>query len=89
VFRGRFVTSEKLKEYREFLAVKSGFSGAGLAFLGLSLGLFAAGESSATSLGLISSAFFFIVAYRLDKLYDNDFEKIEDAIEDADRGENQ
>lgn len=88
MFRGKFFTGEKLKEYRNFLAVKTGFSGGGLAFLGLSLGLFAAGESSATSLGLISSAFFFIVAYGLDKLYDDDFEKIEHAIEQAE-GENQ
>jgi hypothetical protein len=82
VFRGRFVTGEKLEKYRDYCHVQGAFLGAGVSAIGFSL-------SSGIGIAGLGGAVFVGFAIVHSYVTDGNFEKIEDAIEDADRGENQ
>ena len=79
MFRGKFFTGEKLREYRDYCHVQGLFAGAGVASLGFGIGSGADGA-------FLAAGFFFGVTL-LNAYWDGEFEKIEDTIEDADRGE--
>jgi len=76
VFRGKFVTGEKLEEYRSYCHLQGAFLGAAAFSLGLAV---TTGSNVAAAGALVFSGLTIAHAY----VNDGNFEKIEDAIEQA------
>lgn len=87
--RGRFVTGEKLKEYRDYCRGQAMLFGGAVVTFGVAVGAsISSGVAHVDLFGL--SALCFASSFGLFKLYEGDFEKIERVIDEAGiGGENQ
>lgn len=81
MFRGKFCTGEKLKKYRDYCQIQGAFLGAAISAIGFRLG---SGREIAALSGAVLAGLTVVHAH----INDGNFEKIDEAIDQA-GGENQ